>query len=481
MASEFNCDFDAPMFVDFENLDQEANPDDFFDNAIEEERPAAPILEDVKTKEALPAKRAPRQDIDKQRHRSAIDRLAAPKSVAAPKVARSIGPLKPVNRNGINTPVDTLRPKTSAMSSLKTINKSATKPKTISKEKAAQIVERLCPSNIGQSSIKPKYVSIAEENKKFFGTPDRFRRKPRSSSADTALRGLRKRSPSPSMPANKAITALTTLTMPHSPQLLTRGRTRCNHQTGEPEKSEVKPILRKRIPSTSSKPVIKQTFTSQARLEKAKSSASSTTSNQGMSSLKQPLKIMRHNGIPIILHNKIQKKELKETATKDEKPKKPIVANPAQIKLYEMDKEIRAKKENERQKEQEKIIQAANSVKAGKDNHLKAPFMPGPSEKAPVKPLTPNFRSDIRHEERQKFDQFRKQKEAEHQAYKLQEQERREREERLESLRQRKATVHKPRPVPNLAAPPQDIQPSEKPLTVPKTPKFSIRRRRLSE
>merc|ERR1712156_808191 len=332
------------------------------------------------------------------------------------------------------------------------INKSATKPKTISKEKAAQIVERLCPSNIGQSSIKPKYVSIAEENKKFFGTPDRFRRKPRSSSADTALRGLRKRSPSPSMPANKAITALKTLTMPHSPQLLTRGRTRCNHQTGEPEKSEVKPILRKRIPSTSSKPVIKQTFTSQARLEKAKSSASSTTSNQGMSSLKQPLKIMRHNGIPVVLHNKIQKKELKETATKDEK-----------------------------QKEQEKIIQAANSVKAGKDNHLKAPFMPGPSEKAPVKPLTPNFRSDIRHEERQKFDQFRKQKEAEHQAYKLQEQERREREERLESLRQRKATVHKPRPVPNLAAPPQDIQPSEKPLTVPKTPKFSIRRRRLSE
>ena len=53
----------------------------------------------------------------------------------------------------------------------------------------------------------------------------------------------------------------------------------------------------------------------------------------GMSSLKQPLKIMRHNGIPIILHNKIQKKELKETATKDEKPKKPIVANSAQIKV----------------------------------------------------------------------------------------------------------------------------------------------------
>ena len=53
----------------------------------------------------------------------------------------------------------------------------------------------------------------------------------------------------------------------------------------------------------------------------------------GMSSLKQPLKTIRHNGIPIILHNKIQKKELTETAAKDEKPKKPIVANSAQLKV----------------------------------------------------------------------------------------------------------------------------------------------------
>ena len=52
-----------------------------------------------------------------------------------------------------------------------------------------------------------------------------------------------------------------------------------------------------------------------------------------MSSLKQPLKIMRHNGIPIILHNKIQKKELTETAPKDEKPKKTIEANSAQLKV----------------------------------------------------------------------------------------------------------------------------------------------------
>ena len=27
---DFNCDFNAPMFVDFDNLDQEGNPDVFF-------------------------------------------------------------------------------------------------------------------------------------------------------------------------------------------------------------------------------------------------------------------------------------------------------------------------------------------------------------------------------------------------------------------------------------------------------------------
>ena len=58
----------------------------FSDNAIEEDRPAAPILEDVKTKEGLPAKRLPRQV--SSRSLAAIDRLAAP------RVARSVGPLK---------------------------------------------------------------------------------------------------------------------------------------------------------------------------------------------------------------------------------------------------------------------------------------------------------------------------------------------------------------------------------------------------
>ena len=102
--------------------------------------------------------------------------------------------------------------------------------KQISREKAAQIVERLCPSNA--AVVKPKFVSMAEENKKFFGTPDRFRKKPRSSSVDANRVGGRKRSPSPIV--KKAIFA----TMPQSPMLRTRGRTRCNQKNEEQDKAE---------------------------------------------------------------------------------------------------------------------------------------------------------------------------------------------------------------------------------------------------
>ena len=73
---------------------------------------------------------------------------------------------------------------------------------------------------------------MAEENKKFFGTPDRFRKKPRSSSVDANRVGGRKRSPSPIV--KKAIFA----TMPQSPMLRTRGRTRCNQKNEEQDKAE---------------------------------------------------------------------------------------------------------------------------------------------------------------------------------------------------------------------------------------------------
>ena len=56
--SEFNCEFNAPMFVDFENLDQEPNPDVFFDTFVEKDY-SAPILKDVESKENVSKKLPP--------------------------------------------------------------------------------------------------------------------------------------------------------------------------------------------------------------------------------------------------------------------------------------------------------------------------------------------------------------------------------------------------------------------------------------
>jgi len=448
--SDFNCDFNAPMFVDFDNLDQEGNPDVFFDTVIEDD-PAAPILQDVKPKEDAPPKLPPR-------------------------MTRSTGPLRPINRHGLNTPVDPLRPKTSAMSSLGTVNKSV-KPQTISKEKAAQIAERLCPSNATVVN-KPKFVSMAEENKKFFGTPDRFRKKARAPSANSALYG-RKRSPSPAF--KKTIFA----TMPQSPNLLTRGRTRtrCNHEEPEkpePKKPEPKPqenklaALRRRLGSLNNKPIIRHTSTSKAREEKVKNEGSAAKN-----SLKNPLKsgmMRQHHGIPVILQNKLQKNNIVKS-NDDNKSKKPIVANAAQLKLYGMDKEIRAKLEQNRVKEYEKAKELA-TVKARLPSYSQKPFMPKPSDKDTVVPMDPNLHTTVRYEERKQFDEFVKHKEAEMQALKLQEMERRQREERLESLRQRQASVHRANPVKVFTK--VEVQKSEKPLTDPKTPKFSVRRRNRS-
>ena len=98
----------------------------------------------------------------------------------------------------------------------------------ISKEQAAQMLQRLCPSG-SLLAKKSKFVSIAEETRKYFGTPERFRRtKPRSSSVGAHPRG---RSPSPGV-AKRTVFA----TDPQSPRLLTRGRSRCNnHQSADLE------------------------------------------------------------------------------------------------------------------------------------------------------------------------------------------------------------------------------------------------------
>ena len=70
-------------------------------------------------------------------------------------------------------------------------------------------------------------------------------------------------------------------------------------------------------------PTIKQTATSKVREENAK--------NPGNVAIKQPLKTL-HNGVPIILHNKLQSKA---TLTRSEvkKPLPPVPADSIHIKV----------------------------------------------------------------------------------------------------------------------------------------------------
>ena len=77
--------------------------------------------------------------------------------------------------------------------------------------------------------------------------------------------------------------------------------------------------------SSQSQPPVKHTATSKMREEKIK--------NAGVVALKQPLKTVIHNGIPIFLHNKLQKNDPLKAETEPKKPLPPVSANSVHIKV----------------------------------------------------------------------------------------------------------------------------------------------------
>ena len=88
--------------------------------------------------------------------------------------------------------------------------------------------------------------------------------------------------------------------------------------------------LRRRLGSLNNKPIIRHTSTSKAREEKVKNEGSAAKN-----SLKNPLKsgmMRQHHGIPVILQNKLQKNNIVKS-NDDNKSKKPIVPNAAQLKV----------------------------------------------------------------------------------------------------------------------------------------------------
>jgi len=101
----------------------------------------------------------------------------------------------------------------------------------------------------------------------------------------------------------------------------------------------------------------------------------------------------------------------------------------------------------------------------------KAPFIPKPSDKPLSEISNIVLHSDRRAEEREAFDLKVKQKEVDMEGAKREQEERRKREDEEEVARLRKAAVHKAQPIRNYK--PVEVKPSEKPLTLPTSPKFT--------
>jgi len=439
------------MYVDFENLDGgEGNADEFFDNHLED-NPSNQASEERAQPEATPP--GPASSAGNGPKRGCPPAKSTGSSSYGSSSSTRKSPLKAWNRQARTPDIDHLRPNPSSASSLETINKSGNGKKHLTKDQAAQMVQRLVPSQ-GSLASKSKFVSMAEETKKYYGTPDRFRRaKFRSSSVGAHPR---RRSPSPAG-------SLAGLTNPVTPKLATRGRARLYHQDEEkpkePSAEDRLASLRKRM--NVPPPAIKQTASSKLREEKAK--------NAGNVAIKQPLKAL-HNGVPIILGNKLQSKAALGSEVK--KPLPPIPADSVHIKLYERNKEIRAKLENNREKEIERERQMAQGVKAREATVLsKKPFLPIGSDREPVRPIDSHLRTELRSEERRQYEQRLKEKEAEMEASRQQEFERQEQARMLELTRQRDATITRAQPIRHFK--PIEIAPSNQPLTVPQTPKFS--------
>jgi len=118
---------------------------------------------------------------------------------------------------------------------------------------------------------------------------------------------------------------------------------------------------------------------------------------------------------------------------------------------------------------------AATNFKATESKVVtKAPFVPKPAEKPPVEMCNFTLHTDRRAEERQTYELEKKRKEVDLEQMKRQQEERKKREEEEEVARLRKQAVHKAQPIRGYK--PVEIKPSEKPLTLPVSPRLKSTR-----
>lgn len=153
-------------------------------------------------------------------------------------------------------------------------------------------------------------------------------------------------------------------------------------------------------------------------------------------------------------------------------PIMPTQAEPFNLWIEKRVEERKRKWEEDVENELKQQRAAANFTARPARVLEEAPFIPKPSDK-PLAQIDQNFQlhSDRRAEEREEYDMKRKNKEAELDAARRQLEERQKYEQDLEVQRLRKENVHKAQPVRHYQ--PVEIQPCDKPVTLPISPKFS--------
>ncbi|KAK2717331.1 targeting protein for Xklp2-like [Artemia franciscana] len=134
---------------------------------------------------------------------------------------------------------------------------------------------------------------------------------------------------------------------------------------------------------------------------------------------------------------------------------------------------------NQKQEEEENRLKKEATFHARPPVVLKKEqFKPEPAQKPPTEFVVFNLHSDTRAKQREEFDEFVKQKEAELEAQRRQAEIRRREEEQEEIARLRKQMVTKANPVPNYK--PFKLNKSDKPLTIGQSPNFKIKPRSSS-
>jgi len=162
----------------------------------------------------------------------------------------------------------------------------------------------------------------------------------------------------------------------------------------------------------------------------------------------------------------------------EKKALQPTVPAPFKMNIEERLESRINKWQEDINKELEDQKKAAN-FKASEPKVLsQAPFVPKPAEKHLIEISNFNLHTDRRAEERREYEMEKKKKEVDLDSAKRQLEQRKEREQEEEVQKMRKQQVHKAQPIRGYK--PVEIKPSEKPLTMPMSPRLTSRSNRAN-